>query len=249
MNHPDVISLGRAGIASALLLLCVACAGAEPASRPTYTPYPTYTAFPTATARPTYTPYPPPTDAAESAGEPTVIDSGLVKAEYLVGRVYTLTQEAMDLFDNEDYAAALASFQEALELNGKPSAALEGWTGHSYSFLREYPAAIRHYSNAINIKADALTYYNRARAYLEVSQCDMAIPDAKAALSLEPLSLPQLATDVEANGVLAQCYAHEGNTSAALQHIDAAIERAEEYYQEEDLEALRQIREGILLTS
>ena len=61
------------------------------------------------------------------------------------------------------------------------------------------------------------------------------MPDAKTALTLEPMSTTGLHTDVEANAVLASCYAYAGDTLAALQHIDAAIVIAEGHYPEEDL--------------
>ena len=53
-------------------------------------------------------------------------------------------------------------------------------------------------------------------------------------------------TDVEANAVLAACYAYDGDTPAALQHIEAAIAIAgAESYPEEEISYLKQFREEI----
>ena len=248
------------GLASAilLLLLCAACAATpEPASRPTYTPYPTYTPFlapttrPTYTPYPTYTPFPTATVGAGFASDNTyeVVEMGTTE-DFLLPQTYAALEEGIALFTSGEYAAAISRFKEAKALHGKPSSLIESWAGHAYSALGEDSVAIEHFSNAINIKGDALTYTNRAITYLENNQCALAIPDAKAVLALEPMSIPGLHTDVEANTVLASCYAYDGHTSAALQHIDAAIVIVEEEgYPEEEIDYLRQFRAEILAAS
>ena len=217
-----------------LILLAVgACAspGAEPTDRLTYTPYPTYTLVPTATSRPTYTPYPTPAGSVADPTRPpsTPPEIAEVGEELFMGRAWAAVNKGLELFDAGDYEAAIESFERAQQHHGKPSGALENWIALAYDELRMYDRAIEHYSNAIAIDNGALDWTNRALSYVEINRCDLAIEDAKTALTLEPESAPGYHTDVEANTILYLCYYNNGNTTAAIQHVDATLSLAKEH--------------------
>ena len=84
--------------------------------------------------------------------------------------------------------------------------------------------------------------FNRAATYRDMNQCDAAIADAQGALALEPVVSPGWHTDVEANVVLADCYAVAGERLTALQHAEAAIHIAEgNGYSEADLADMKRL--------
>ena len=222
-------------LVAALILLVAnaACGafGAEPTLRPTYTLYPTYTPAPIATPMPTYTPFlTPPSVQSASTTIPTTegIAVELESEEWFFGLVSAAFEKGRGHYHAGEYQAAIDSFKEALELYGSTSNALESWLGISYAALGEYEVAIVHLSNAIDADGDASDLINRATIYKDTNQCDAAIEDARGALALEPVVSSGWHTDVEANVVLAVCYAPAaGERLAALQHIDAAISIAE----------------------
>ena len=228
-----------APVAALILLMAVAACGGEiePTPRPTYTPYPPSALFPD--------------EAAEPIPHPLVEAYGFVEVstprDVFAGQAFIAYEEGSALFDAGDYRAALDSFKEALELYGKPSTVLESWIAHSYAALGEYPAAITHYTNAVEIDGDALDLTNRALTYTEIKQCGPAVQDAKAALTMEPETAPGIHSDVVANGVLAKCYAEGGNLLGTLQHIEAAIAIAEEHqsYTEAEVALLKEWRDAL----
>ena len=59
-------------------------------------------------------------------------------------------------------------------------------------------------------------------------ECDPAITDAKAALTMKPESDQGFHTDAEANSILARCYLIQGDPQRALQHAEASISIANE---------------------
>ena len=139
----------------------------------------------------------------------------------------------MEQFEAGEFQSAVASLKEAQRYHDKPSPVLENRIGMVYDYWGIYDLAIEHYSSAIAIKDDALDRVNRSQSYLAQSQCDMAIADAKAALTMEPETTPGFHTDVEANVVLATCHQTYGDYMAALQHLDAGIAIGEEHHYEE----------------
>ena len=198
-----------------LLLLAVACSGlAIPSTpRPTYTPYPTFTPVPTPASTIEY------------------FETGV--GEYFTDRTAIAFDRGREQFKAGEFQSAVASFKEAQQYHDKPSTVLENRIGLAYDYWGLYDLAIEHYSNAIAIEDDALDRLNRSRAYVEQSQCDMAIADAKAALTMEPETIRGFHTDVEANVVLVTCYQYYGDYMAALQHLDAGIAIGEEHHYEE----------------
>ncbi len=194
------------------LIVAVACSGpaTPPTLRPTYTPYPTFTPMPPST--PEYPEY------VEFANE-----------EYFRGEASDAYERGTEQFEVGEFQAAITSFKEAQRHYGKPSATLENKIALAYYFLQRYSLAIEHFSNSIAIEDNPLDRTNRGWAYVSNFQCDMAIPDAKAALTMEPTTSPGFHTDVEANVTLATCYEYASNYMAALQHIDAAIAIGEEH--------------------
>ena len=234
-----------------ILVLALSCIDSPTSTlRPTYTPYPTLEPTPTATLRPTYTPFPtleptltptitprpiadPTMPSPTVTAQPTLIPSTpdfveLGPEEYFRGRALRAARKGTELFEAGEYQAAIDSYKEAQHNHGKPSAILENRLGLAYENLEMYSLAIEHYSNAIAIEDSALDRLNRAINYFKDDQCNMAIPDAQVALSLEPQFVSGLHTDVESNYLLAACYEYDDDL-AALQHLDAAIDIAEEH--------------------
>ena len=144
--------------------------------------------------------------------------------------------------------AALAAFKEAQEHHGKPSVVLDSWTGLSYHALGRYDIAIQHYSRAIEIEDTASQRTNRATSYTEKSECDLAITDAKAALTMEPESNPGFHTDAQANFILAQCYLIQGWPQRALQHAEASLVIANENQHSETEIAILTMTRDIIKT-
>ena len=216
-----------------LVVVAVACSGPSTPStpRPTYTPYPTFTPAPTAIPRPTCTPYPTFTLVPTPPSTIEYFKSGI--GEYFLGRTLVAFERGIEQFEAGEFQAGVASFKEAQRYHDKPSAVLENRIGLAYQYWGIYDLAIDHYSNAIAIRDNALDRVNRSLVYLEQSQCDMAIADAKAALTMEPETTSGFHTDVEANVVLANCYQYYGDYMAALQHLDASIAIGEEHHYEE----------------
>ena len=245
---PIVLILG-----SILLLLVIgACAspGEEPTHRPTYTPYPTPTPAPTATSRPTYTPYPTPSGSVVDLTRPPSTPSGITEVgeeQVFLGGAWTAYEKGLELFDTGEYKAAIESFKQAQRHHRKPSGVLENRIALAYSELGMEDLAIEHYSNSIAIDNAATDWVNRAHSYAEIDRCDLAIEDAKTALTLEPEGVPGYHTDVTANIILYRCYFIDGNTTAALQHVDAALSLAEEHsYSAGEIAYLSAARDQIL---
>jgi len=87
-----------------------------------------------------------------------------------------------------------------------------------------YEEAIEHFTNSINIKdEDSVTRINRGLAYIENEQYDLAILDAKKALSMEPLFDVEIHTYAEAHMILMDSYFFTREYRLALKHTKEAI--------------------------
>ena len=74
-----------------------------------------------------------------------------------------------------------------------------------------------------------------------MGQCDKAVEDAKAALTLEPKFTVGYHTDVEANYVISDCYFWDEEYLLSLQHLEAALEIAKNHgYSTEDIAVLEE---------
>lgn len=200
---------------------CALASGGTPTPRPTYTPYPTFT--------------PSPEEAQATLGRdnvPTVGPGEFVeldgRREWLFGSALTHAEEGMREFRQGRYQAAIENFREAQKHRNKPSAVLENWIANCYQALGEYDSAIQHHSSAINISDSAADRVGRGTSYLYNGQCDRATEDAKAALAMEPEKATGLHTDAEANQILANCYAVQGEHLLALQHAEVSLSIAVE---------------------
>ena len=171
---------------------------------------------------------PPPTVMAQPTLIPSTLDYYELGAkEEFRGRAWRSVKKGLELYKAGEYLAAIDSYKEAQQHHAKSSVNLENQIGIAYGDLGMYNLAIEHFSNAIGIKDTARDRVNRALNYFQDDQCNMAILDAQVALSLEPQFVLGFHTDAEANIVLAACYEY-GDNPAALQHLDAAIDIAEE---------------------
>ena len=192
----------------------------------------------TATPRPTYTPYPTFTPEASTAGSPTEMEGQeSAPGEYVeiggqkdwfFGTALFHAEKGMSEFRGENYLAAIESLEEAQRHRDKPSAVLNSWMGLAYQALGRYQEAVRHHTTAIKIEDSVSERTNRGHAYLLQGVCELAIADAKAALAMEPQSVMGLHTDAEANYILGNCLAYDGEYLLALQHAEAALEISRE---------------------
>ena len=228
-------------IVAGLLTLAMACSfTGTPTPRPTYTPYPTYTPAPlipvgTTSALPTPTINP---KTFHRAG----------KKHWFTGDTAEAVERGKETFAQGKYQEALEEFLEAQRLHGEPSAALQSRIGNSYSALGQSKAAIRHFTNAIELEDTAIYRTNRGNLYVETRQCSLAIEDAKTALAMEPATGEGSHTDIEANIILVGCYIQQGNHLSALQHADAAYALATKHnVRAERAEGMRKQREAIQL--
>ena len=156
--------------------------------------------------------------------------------EYFSELAFAKIEEGDELRNNGDYEEAIKSYKQALIYHGEPSAVLENRMGLAYRALEQYGLAILHFSNAIRISDSSVDRVNRSRAYVADNQCDEAIADAKAALTLEPKFAVGIHTDVVANRILSDCYFWDEEYLLSLQHIEAALNIAREHgYSAEDI--------------
>ena len=160
----------------------------------------------------------------------------------------TLThlETGTDLLDQGNYEAALASFRTAQEVHGTPSGDIQAWIGHTYSAMGQSQNAIRHYTEAIGIRDNALRRIYRGDEYANNNQCTEAAADAEAALGMKADAEPGYHTDVEAHWIMALCLLDQGDGQNALFHIDKAISAARTNgYPAEDISDMSETREKV----
>lgn len=154
--------------------------------------------------------------------------------------------KGQEQFANGEYEAAIASFKEAQRHHSKPSAVLENYIGLTYRALGQYDTSIVHHSNAIAINDAAVYLSNRAISYSNNSQYELAIIDARDALSKNPNTGEGINTDVDANWILAVCYYEQSKYLQALQHADVAIAIANDHqYAESEVVLMTELRDAI----
>ena len=154
-------------------------------------------------------------------------------------------QTGIDLLDQGNHEAALASFRTAQEVHGTPSGDIQVRIGHTYSAMGQSQNAIRHYTEAIGIRDNALRRIYRGDEYTANDQCTEAAADAEAALGMEADAEPGFHTGVEAHLILAICLLDQGDNQNALFHIDKAISAARTNgYPAEDISGMSKFREN-----
>ena len=253
-------------IAASILVLATACSAltGTPTPRPTYTPYPTYTPVPPLPQLGTNSAIPTPVVISQSdKAEVPLLELGTTSPlptptispemfrevgdkEWFHGETAAVLRRGEETFAQGKYQESLESFLEAQRLHGTPSANLQSWIGISYQALGQHDQAIQHHTNAIQIEDDPVDRVNRGLSFIETGKYGPAIEDAKAALTMEPITGDGYHTDAEANTILASCYAQQGDYLSALQHTDASLEIAEEHhYSSEELEQLSGMRYAI----
>ena len=149
------------------------------------------------------------------------------------------------LAESGQYHAALRELQRYQELFGGKSEEAETWMGFIYEDLEDYPAAIRHHSNAIRLNDSAYHRLNRAYAYINNDNITAAADDAKKTLARTPDAFPGYHSEAEANWIIAIFEQGQGNVQKALQHANRAKQVAlENGYDPEELREL----EGLIAT-
>ncbi len=215
-----------------LLIMTLSCGfplEVEPTPRPTYTRYPTYTPYSNTSAAPN--------KVHEVGAE-----------EWFIGEALVAVEKGKEMFRIGLYENAVIAFKEAQSHHGEPSSVLENWIALSYDALENYDLAIQHHSYAIALGDDAINRANRGASYLNNLQCEPAMVDAEAALTMAPKSTDGYHTDAEANTILATCYYLQDDLLPALQHADAALALARgSNYTEADVAAIEELRALIRL--
>ena len=127
---------------------------------------------------------------------------------------------------------ALQHAESAIEIatregyTNEKTANIRAMIGDSYKALGQNENAVANYSTSIDLSDNSTARTKRGSSYLASHRCNLAIDDAKAALAMEPKKAHGIHTDVEANFILASCYAQNGNYLSALQHAEATLEMA-----------------------
>ena len=140
-------------------------------------------------------------------------------------------ERGIELVESGQPNEGLRELEQAQELYGGTSDEVETWMGFAHEEMSNYPAAIRHYSNAIRINDSALNRIIRAYAYMANENFEAAATDAQSALEKPTENSNGFNTEVEANWILAIHQERLGNYQAALQHATSARtnEAANEY--------------------
>ena len=237
-------------IAASILVLATACSltfTGTPTPVPTYTPVPLIPVGPNAdTAGVPLLELGPNSALPTPTFSPDMFREVGGKKQLLFGDTLLEFKKAEQAFGEGKYQDALEGYLEAQRLHGEPSVVLQNLIGNSYRALVQDEAAIRHFTNALELKDNPTDRINRGIRYMETGQCPPAIEDAKAALTMEPDTGEGVHTDAEANYILAGCYAQQGKYLLALQHAEAALETEKENsYTEIDLETISIIKESI----
>ena len=143
--------------------------------------------------------------------------------------------EGIKLLESGNYEDALISLQHAQETHGEPSGAIQTWIGTAFSTLGQHETAIKHYTNAVEIRDTSYHRVSRSFEYAFSGQCEEAMTDAEIALTMNAYSEPGYHTGVEAHSILAACLINHDETRA-LTHREQAISLARAHgYAQEDI--------------
>ena len=174
-----------------------------------------------------------------------VLEGKIGPEDLLFEPALTHSKTGIDLLNQGDYEAALASFRTAQEMHGTPSGNIQVRIGHTYRAMGQSQNAIRHYTEAIGIRDNALRRIYRGTEHAENGQCTEAAADAEAALRMKPHAEPGFHTGVEAHSILAICLLDQGDNQNALFHIDRAISAARtNSYPAEYISKMSKLREN-----
>ena len=161
----------------------------------------------------------------------------------------THSKTGIDLLNQGDYEAALVSFRTAQEIHGIPSGDIQVRIGRTYRAMGQSQNAIRHYTEAIGIRDNALRRIYRGTEHAENGQCTEAAADAEAALGMRAHAEPGFHTGVEAHLILAICLLDQGDKQNALFHIDKVISAARTNgYPAEYISEMSKFRENVQAT-
>ena len=141
----------------------------------------------------------------------------------------------IELLGKGNYQEAIISLKRAQEVHGQPYGDIQTWIGEAYSAMGQHETAIKHYTDAIDIRDDAYHRIPRAIEYANNGRCAEATTDAETALAMEPYHEPGYHTSAEAHWTLAACSPEE----QAQVHMDQAVAIARAHgYSEEDIAAI-----------
>ena len=129
-------------------------------------------------------------------------------------------EEGQQLYKFKDYANAIKSYNQAIELNPNNALAYKD-RGEVHYDLKNYSQAISDYSKAINLKPNYamvyVLYNNRGNAYAELKEYNKAIADYNKTLAINP----NLAATYNNRGT---AYYNLGNYNQAIADYTKAIQ-------------------------
>ena len=98
--------------------------------------------------------------------------------------------------------------------------------GNAYALAKSHSRAIEHYSTAIELNDNAEAHVGRAWVHRDTSNCNAALADASAAMSLPAVSRNDYHSGAEASWIFVVCLVEAGNH--ATQHIENSLRLMEE---------------------
>ena len=150
------------------------------------------------------------------------------------------------------YMLALQHTESATEISirerytNEQTAVIRIKIGESYKALGQDKKAMAQYSESIDLFDNPTARIRRGLLHTASKRCDQAIEDAKAALTMDPKKEDGFHIGVQANLILARCYAQKGNYLPALQYAETTLEMAHTHgYPETFLEEVATTSLGI----
>ena len=170
-----------------------------------------------------------------------VLDGGVWPEDLLFDTALahlTLGSVLVELQDRGRYQEAITHLETAQKLHPKPSGAIQTLIGHAYRGLEQHKKAIKHYTDAINIRDDAWHRVSRGTEYPYNGRWAEAFADAETALTMKPHSPTGYHSSAEAHWILAGCLIASGEELKAITHMEQATIIARAHgYSEEDIAA------------
>ena len=173
-------------------------------------------------------PLPPNILAPTPTHDPATIRE-LGDSEWFFGLAASEFERGRSLRDQGRFLEAASAYKSAQAHHGKPSRVLENKIGSAYRLAGQDETAVLHFTNAIAIENSPVDRSNRAKSYINIGRCDLAINDAHIVLANQPERDTGYHSHAEAHYILGQCHLEQNNLDAALSHIQADLVLAQQH--------------------
>ena len=175
---------------------------------------------------------------AEGDAYPEDLLVGYASEDFAVGLLY---------FYQVRSSEAIAAFQSAQRYHGKPSSSILHMLARSYVQAGDSESGLRYFSEAIEVRDDALNRYWRSHRYSIIGDCEKAVEDSNAALNRQPHIEPGFHTSVEAFLIIAGCQSLNGQFELEVTDFEEALKLAEESgYQPELISLISEFQQEAL---